>query len=479
MNRCPYCQESIEENWIYCRYCNKPLITNIEDNIIDSFHDYHDEKQSIYTDSEIMDDNFDFTIIEDEEIEAKLREIEDELRDCELLGKPMGDLLLKKASFYYKKRDLPTALKNLNLALQNFKKENDELNMAIVHNEIGLIHEETGFFDQAIYHLDRSLNILKGLNDNLKIIQVLNNLGNIYYLIRDFNCSYKSYQKALNLAEKNNFELEAVKTSSNLVEVLFYLKDYERIAKILKTNSVYFEKNNDLDGIIRILIKYGKLYYYKAEKYYDQSYENLNNALNLINNIKDQISVYTKANLEWECFHYLGKLNILWDNDIKAEDFLLKSLEAIRTFEIRENIKEGMILEDLAKLYTLKGDDEKALDYYNFSLEIYHKFGDKIKEAEIKFEIGKIYDNFILNKDKSLIFYEEALELFENLNENNKSAEILNIIAEYYIGIDMEELALSYFERAREHYKNLEDESNFKLLSEKINSLKKNNNVIS
>ena len=477
MNFCPYCQEEIEEDWIYCRHCNKPLITNIDNNFKNINPQTSEDYASIYSESESEDDQFNINIIEDEDINKKLRKIEGELRNFELLGKPMGNLLLKKASLYYKKRDIPTALKSLEIALDNFKQENDKLNIAICHNEIGLLHEETGFFDQAIYHLDRSLNLLEDLDDTLKIIQVLNNLGNIYYLIKDYNHSYEFYQKALDLAEKNDFKLEAVKTSSNLVEILFHLKEYDRINKILKTNSNFFEKNNDIYGIIQNLIKFGKLLYFKGKNYYDQSYENLNNALELISNIKDRISVYMKASLEWECFHYLSKLNILWDNDIEAEDFLLKSLDAIRTFEIHENVKEGIILEDLARLYTLKGDDEKAIEYYTYAVEIYQKFGDKIKEAEIKFEIGKIYYTFLENKKKSIELYEEALNLFENINNLDKSIEILKILGEYYINLNMEDLALSYFERAIEHYRILDDETNLKILLEKVNSLKLHNDM--
>ena len=236
MNNCPFCKEPIESYWTYCRNCNKPLITNIDEELNRRSFSPYDGVLHHPNDIEEEDDHYDINIINDESIELELSELEDQLSESEKLGKNMGDLLLRKASLFYKKRDFPKSLKNLELALENFLEEKDFLNVIISHNELGLIHEETGFFDQAIYHFDRALNYLDDLNDKIKKIQILNNLGNVYYLINDLEHSYKFYQEALDIAEKEDLEVDAIKTSSNLVEVLLSLKDYDRVKKILKRN---------------------------------------------------------------------------------------------------------------------------------------------------------------------------------------------------------------------------------------------------
>jgi tetratricopeptide (TPR) repeat protein len=434
-----------------------------------------DKDSSEYSNLIDEDTDFDISYNHDEELIEKLHEIDNILKERELLGEPVGELLLSKASVYYKQRDLDRSLKTLELALDNFKSERNELKEAICHNEIGLVQEETGFFEQAIYHFERALSILDEIQDNHKIIQVLNNLGNVYLQINDIEHSYESYQKALNLAENENLEFEAIKSASNLVETLFHLKEYDRIKKILLNNSNYFEQNNDIYGMIQTFIKYGKLYYFLGEDTFELSYERLNQALKLVDKVKDQVTIFIKSHLEWEIYLYLGLIKITWDNDIEAENFLLKSLEAIRIFEIRESIKEGLVLENIAKLYSIKGEDKKAVEYYNVAIEIYDKYGDKLKIAELKFRIGKIFYDFLQDRIKSIQYLEEALEIYEDLNYIKKGAEVLTILGIIHEKNEKIELAISYYTRAKQYYIELHDTYNSSIIEEKLEKIAPNN----
>ena len=476
MNKCPFCKSPIEISWSYCRNCNKPLITDINNLYNNRIRPIPDGTSIYANESEEEEEFFDVNIVDDEAIEYELSQLENQLTDSERKGKNMGDLLLKKASLFYKKRDYSNALKYLELALENFKEEENVMNLIIAHNEIGLLHEETGFFDQAIYHFDRALSFIEEIDDLKKQIQVLNNLGNVYHLINDLESSNKYYQKALTLADGENLELEAIKTASNLVEILLSLEDYDRVKRILKRNLNYFIKSDDIYGVIQTRTKYGKMYYHLGEDYYDQSFKCLIGALELIDGIKDHISIFIRKKLEWECYLYIGHLHTLWDNDLEAEDYLLKSLEAVRTFEIQENIKEGIVLEAIAKFYSLKGEDSKAIDYFSYSKDIYQKFGDKLKIAEMKYHVAKIFQEYIQNNQKAIQYYEEALEIFESLNKFKIAADIHNKLGDINISNQSYELALRNFESARKLYAELEDDDNKAIIDGKINSLKDTEN---
>ncbi|UCD01574.1 MAG: tetratricopeptide repeat protein [Promethearchaeota archaeon] len=472
MKTCPYCSTPIEEYWSYCRNCNKPLITNLEDALDRNVRFPYDRQEIYHLDMDEETNKYEATVIEDEEIDQKIKEIDETLKRNELLGESVpGSLLLEKSSLYYKKRDLPKALKNLELALKNFKEDNDLLNVAICHNELGIIHEDNGFFDQAIYHFNNSLELLNKLKDNHKIIKVLNNLGNIYFLIKDLEQSYNFYQEAFQLSQKEKLILEEIKSSSNLVEVLYLLKDYERIKRILAKNAEFFKDNDDIYGIIQTYIKYGKLHYIIGDDY-NESHQYLTKALELINKISENISVYIKAKLEWECFLYLGKIYRLWDNITTGENFLLQSLEAVRIFEIGDNIQEGEILENLAELYISKGDIERALEYYDLSCEIFYKFGDNSKNAELKFKIGKIYLEFEEDLSQAIKFIEEALAIYEDLNYIKDCAIIYHKLGDIYLLKGMTDMAITNFESAIKYYQNIQDDYSAKLLNEKIKSLK-------
>jgi len=478
MKNCPYCKVLIEDEYPYCPNCNKPLISNLKTVGNGRLRPRYGETEFFTPKMEEEDENYEETIIKDELIEGKIQKIDEILERKEILGDPIpGSLFLEKSSLYYKMRDLPKALKNLEFALKNFEDEDDIFKMSICHNEIGLIQEDIGFFDQAIYHFNRSLEILKDVNDNKRVIKVLNNLGNIYFLIKDLEHSYEYYQKALELSKQENLIFEEVKTSSNLVEVLYILRDFDRVGRILAKNADFFKINDDIYGIITNEIKYGKLYFLQGEDF-DLAYQHLNSAFDLLESIKDSTSIYIRSTIEWECFLYLGKLHLLWGDLLEAENCLLNSLNAIRIFSITDNIYEGDVLECLAEIYRLNENNDRAIEYYDLAFDIYYKYGDKKKSAEIKFKIGSIILDSKLDKLNSIKYFEEALNIYEDLYYTKEIAEILLKLGDLYISKGMFDTALFNLEKARDYYKELQDENMNRLINKKINSLRNVNDVV-
>jgi len=162
----------------------------------------------------------------------------------------------------------------------------------------------------------------------------------------------------------------------------------------------------------------------------------------------------------------------MWDNSTKAEYLFLQSLEAVRIFELSDNIKEGEILENLAEVNISKGDIERAIEYYDLACEIFFKFGDNTKNAELKFKMGNVYLEFKEDTIKAINIFEEALEIYEGLEYIRECALILHKLGDIYLIKRMVEMAISYFDKARNYYLKIKDEYSAELLNEKIKSLK-------
>ena len=204
MKYCPYCHNLIEEYDSFCVHCNKPLIgTDPLDELNHLIESKFQENEYLAINPVFEEVKADFSIIANEKIEKEIYQLDLLIEQGIAEGESISDLLLKKASLFYKKRDLDNTVKILGLALDNFIHENDDLKIAITHNEIGIMQEEMGFFDQAVYHFNYAIEIFEKLNDQERVIQVYNNLANVFFTLKEIEKSYEFYNKALYISIKN------------------------------------------------------------------------------------------------------------------------------------------------------------------------------------------------------------------------------------------------------------------------------------
>lgn len=448
MKKCPYCKASINDFNSYCPYCEKPLISNLNKRRSESINQIDIESNK--TESDFLNVNG---------------------NEPEIYDENLGQQYLKRASFYYRKKESLDALKNLNLAIDHFKETNDSLNLAISHNELGLIQEENGYYDDSIFQFEQAIKNFEKINETSKIILAYNNLANVYYIIKDIENSYEFYNKALQLAQQSNLTSEEIKTSSNLVDILFLLKEFNKTEKILNRNLEYFNQINDFYGSIVTLIKLGKLYYKLNSKNYQKSLEKLSKAIEAINKFEKNLSKEVLNQVRWECLFYLGKLHRKIEDFQNSENYFLRSLDAIRLFEDNESLDQAKIQKNLGKLYIDKGDYKNAIEQFNLSCKILHKFGEDFQEARYKFKMAQIYYDQVGNEYEAINLYEESLEIFEDINYTQKSAEILLKLGDIYNNRGNVDLAISNWSQAKEYYEILKDEYKATLITEKIRSL--------
>ena len=98
MKTCPYCKFPIEENWSYCRNCNKPLITNLKDVIDGDIKFPYDEPEIYHLEMEDDNDRIDEFVIKDDElvgvisVEDLVNWLTEGARDCPIKDKMTTDI---------------------------------------------------------------------------------------------------------------------------------------------------------------------------------------------------------------------------------------------------------------------------------------------------------------------------------------------------------------------------------------------------
>jgi tetratricopeptide (TPR) repeat protein/serine phosphatase RsbU (regulator of sigma subunit) len=167
-------------------------------------------------------------------------------------------------------------------------------------------------------------------------------------------------------------------------------------------------------------------------------------------------TIIIKALIAWD--------NIIWRSDPNLDIELNEKMEALCAKNLKKKItsaerafyvdEHSTTLNNLGGIYFNKGDYNKALDYFNQSLKVKKKIGDKRGVSMAHTNIGSVYKergNYI----KALEHYAKALKIEEERGDKQGAAGTLNNIGMLYQNQEEFESALDYFTRSCNLYKEI------------------------
>ncbi|MFC2117596.1 adenylate/guanylate cyclase domain-containing protein [Bacteroidota bacterium] len=138
-------------------------------------------------------------------------------------------------------------------------------------------------------------------------------------------------------------------------------------------------------------------------------------------------------------------------NYIDAANNWQQALDIFRSIEHKQG--EANILNNLGAINNNEGDDSKALELYLESLDVSEEIGDKVRIYTALQNIGLIYGKKDATFDKALEYYFRALPISEELDDHYDIGHITGNIGEIYFKLGNDTLALDYFERCLEAFK--------------------------
>ncbi len=229
------------------------------------------------------------------------------------------------------------------------------------------------------------------------------------YKDNDPNKAFKSGQSGLELANRINYLSGQATCLKNIGLVHYHHGNYLQAMEYFQKALKIYESVKDFRGVAACynnigLIHYAQGNYNLAENYYNESYTIVQK---LIDKTQD-----SKLNRQYIIVtgHALNNLGMIFymRHDLnKSRDYFMKAMDYYRRVSYEKGF--ASIYNQLGKNY--EGENTTtAIHYYEKSLEISKKIGDKAGICDVLSDIAKFY-NLLKNFRKAIEYSKEQLQL--------------------------------------------------------------------
>lgn len=307
----------------------------------------------------------------------------------------------------------PQAMKFLSEAIKLAQHLGEKKIMGDALNYVGVIHDNLNNYSNALKAYFRALKIYEDVKENKKIAIVLSNIGLIYTNIKDYRNALKFYSHALDIAEEENDTESLLITNINIGLTHSQLGNFEEALKFLYDAFDQATNSNDkrrasiaLDHIGETNIKLNK----NAEAF--RLFEESRKLKLELEDKRGLVKVYST----------IGHLHLAENNIAEAQANLEKALELATELGIKKSVHE--LHKMLADVYERIENSAKALYHLKIA---YQKEMELLKEeAEIRarnistqLEIEQAQKEAEIQRLKN-IELAQALEDVKKLNVNLK-----------------------------------------------------------
>ncbi len=251
-----------------------------------------------------------------------------------------------------KRFDYTNATEFLLLALDGWKKANNEEGIAAVNLHIGQIFYFQKDYTNALVNLNRSKERFEKLGKSQELAEVHKSLGDVFLAQNFLGKAKEGYNKAFDLYIEEEAYNKAAAIARFLGKITLELGDYEGAL-------VYFSQSLDLHGSIEDLPNIATDYNditltYLAQKNYEEAKENNTIAYDLRTEIQDTLGTA-------ECLKNFGVIHARLGENQKAAPFLNKAAKLLGSIKVESKVP--VFYEEIATVFSEMGDDALAFKY--------------------------------------------------------------------------------------------------------------------
>lgn len=298
----------------------------------------------------------------------------------------------------------------------------------------GRIYWRTGNFDGALKLHFEALSIYRQLKSESQITTVL------FYIGQDY-ADQGNYTESLSYIgqAKERYQLQGRLADVAGCYLLFSFV-YSKVGNLSEAARSNYEA-------LKIFEKLDDNYYmavttsnladqYVLLKRYDEAFEYYNKAINVLQHAGDLVNLSG-------LYLAIGQVYISLKKYDKAEENIYLALETGK--KINDPYCKGQASEVLADLYQLRGEFQKALEYYLEAEKLYRSVSNMEKLALISTTIGNLYTH-LKDFDGAKLYYDKTAAILDTFPS-------LPVLNNYYNGIQRWDSATGNWQNAYFHYR--------------------------
>ncbi len=282
---------------------------------------------------------------------------------------------------YEQSGDFEKAVENLSLALGEYRKLGDSLNVAECLRDRGrILLLNLDNYSAAIENQEKALRIFHSYGDDLKSLEVLQNLGLSHERLANYQTALDYQLQALVLAERSHSEQWIGLAKQHLANVNWKMSNYQPALKFQKEALQIFERLKNLKFQAVGLATHGLIM---------MSLGNVAEALNLEEQalaLAEQISDYQDMATIHKNINLMYRLQNLWD---KALEHILIAIELDKKIGSERGLSYDF--RDLGIILAQQGNYAEALANLRNALKLSQQIFDGRNVAQCLYEIGRIH----------------------------------------------------------------------------------------
>jgi tetratricopeptide (TPR) repeat protein/predicted Ser/Thr protein kinase len=228
---------------------------------------------------------------------ATYREIGDQAR--------IGDTLIDTGAFYHDHGNSAAALKDFTDALQMERELGDESKQAMCLDHIGAIRLAQGEYQDALTYLDQGYQLRQKLKVPEDIAESLHNLAETNTKLGQYDAALGYYLKAIDAQRSINNERMVAMESDGMAKIFAVQGRYGAALSSMHNALTIFQKSKQMTfPTVEIIGGWGDLLSQVGRK--DEGRPNLDNALNIAHQIKDDAAASLATNWIGDDYYYKG-----------------------------------------------------------------------------------------------------------------------------------------------------------------------------